>query len=331
MVDRAKAKSQLKELLHAVAEREVAVEAAAANLLSDAYEHVPPPVRRIFGVVEFDSPVVITLVFACTLIHAVAWLTSGASTKDWFSCHPFRWTQLFVFARGTSPPIVWWRLFSHVLGHSSWQHLSGNVSLILLVGPPCEKDYGGRMLVLILLWTASTTGLLHNALGPGNTILMGASGIAFALILLNSLLNVHDRKLPVTFLLTCALWLSSGASCQPRRGTARMVAATDLARCLAAVAAVAAAAAGAWWCVVRVPPVVCVCALAELGGFVSNLWAGKTGGDGVSHLAHLFGAVVGAACGFVLHHPEAKRGVLHALRTRMRFGKPTSALRQKLS
>ena len=32
-------------------------------------------------------------------------------------------------------------------------------------------------------------------------------------------------------------------------------------------------------------------------------------GDGVSHLAHLFGALVGACFGFLLHHPEAKKSI----------------------
>ena len=174
-------------------------------------EHVPPRVRKIFGVIELDSPIIIALCFVCTAVHLVTSVFYDDFTRSYFACHPFRWTQLFVsgHGHGTTPTMVWWRLVGHALGHGSWQHLSGNISLILLVGPPCEKDYGSRMLLKILFWTAAVTGVCHNAIGPGNALLMGASGVAFALILLNSLLNVHDGRLPATFLLTCAIWLSS--------------------------------------------------------------------------------------------------------------------------
>ena len=40
---------------------------------------------------------------------------------------------------------------------------------------------------------------------------------------------------------------------------------------------------------------------------MTNFLAGAEGGDGVSHLAHLFGALVGATFGFLLHHPDKKK------------------------
>lgn len=242
---------------------EAAVSKAVHELADEAVAHSPDSVKKYAGLFEFDSPVVITLVTVCTLIHAVTAFIWSDFTLHFFSCHPFPFTSLAM-----DPFRTWWRLLSHTLGHSSWQHLSGNASLILLVGPPCEKEYGSRTLLRILSWTAFTTGLCHNTLGPRNAVLMGASGIAFALILLNSLLNVHDRRIPVTFVLTCALWLSS-----------------------------------------------------ECGGFVMNFLAGAEGGDGVSHLAHLFGALVGATFGFLLHHPEKKKTWWEKLQRRAHFMK----------
>ena len=111
--------------------------------------------RKYVGIIEFDSPVIISLVAVCTIIHAVTFFVYEDFTLNFFSCHPFPYMSMAF-----EPLTTWWRLVSHTLGHGSWQHLSGNVSLILLVGPPCEKDYGSRMLLRILLWTAFTTGLV---------------------------------------------------------------------------------------------------------------------------------------------------------------------------
>ena len=55
------------------------------------------------------------------------------------------------------------RSLSLSLGHSSWQHLSGNVSLILLVGPPCEKARDAAFLFCFL--AADESGFAAHKLG----------------------------------------------------------------------------------------------------------------------------------------------------------------------
>ena len=54
----------------------------------------------------------------------------------------------------------------------------------------------------------------------------------------------------------------------------------------------------------------CARAAFQAAGFVGNR-IGQS--DGVSHLAHLFGAIVGAVWGFLLSHPEQKKGIWHKL------------------
>ena len=46
------------------------------------------------------------------------------------------------------------------------------------------------------------------ALGSAGSVQLGASGVVFALIILNSLLERKEDEVPLTFCLTGALWLS---------------------------------------------------------------------------------------------------------------------------
>ncbi|MEL6132320.1 MAG: rhomboid family intramembrane serine protease [Bacteroidota bacterium] len=102
-------------------------------------------------------------------------------------------------------PVWYFRLFSHVLGHGNWEHFFGNFALILLVGPILEEKYGSRDVLLMIVLTALTTGLLH-VLFFANAGLLGASGIAFMMILLASFTNAKGG-IPLTFILVVILYL----------------------------------------------------------------------------------------------------------------------------
>jgi GlpG protein len=52
------------------------------------------------------------------------------------------------------------------------------------------------------------TGVIHYILFPG-VMLMGASGVVFAFILLASFTNVKEREIPLTFLLVAVLYLGN--------------------------------------------------------------------------------------------------------------------------
>jgi membrane associated rhomboid family serine protease len=102
-------------------------------------------------------------------------------------------------------PLDYFRLFSHVLGHASWEHLFGNFSLILLLGPMIEEKYSSIKLLTMCLTTALITSLL-NIILFGNVIL-GASGIVFMMIVLSSVSNLKSKSIPLTFLLILVLFL----------------------------------------------------------------------------------------------------------------------------
>lgn len=102
-------------------------------------------------------------------------------------------------------PLQWLRLISHVLGHGSWDHLFGNLSFILLLGPILEEKYGSRPLLWMILVTAAITGLLNALLFSSS--LLGASGIVFMFILLSSITNIREGEIPLTFLLVVVIFL----------------------------------------------------------------------------------------------------------------------------
>ena len=104
-----------------------------------------------------------------------------------------------------SNPLDYVRLFTHVLGHGDWNHLLGNLSFILLLGPLLEERYGSPMLVLMISITALVTGVVNVCFFARPMV--GASGIAFMMILLSSFTAISKHQIPLTFLLVFVLYV----------------------------------------------------------------------------------------------------------------------------
>ena len=96
-------------------------------------------------------------------------------------------------------------MFTHIIGHADWNHLLGNFSLILLIGPLLEEKYGSKSMAFMITTTAVVTALLHTFFFTGG--LLGASGIVFMLILLGSFANIKQGHIPLTFILIVILYL----------------------------------------------------------------------------------------------------------------------------
>jgi membrane associated rhomboid family serine protease len=106
------------------------------------------------------------------------------------------WTDLFGY----------FRLIGHSLGHADWAHFSSNFILILLIGPMTEERYGSRQLLVMMLITALITGLISAVIQP-NVALLGASGIAFMMILLSSFASSQTGTIPVTLILAVIIYI----------------------------------------------------------------------------------------------------------------------------
>lgn len=153
---------------------------------------------------RYNAPVVLTFTLISTLVLILQEYTP-------LDVMQFFWVEPRVeFDR----PLWYFRLFSHVIGHGSpnpetgswegWEHLVGNFSFILLLGPILEEKYGSRDLLLMMFVTALLTGILQIVFF--SSILLGASGIVFMLILLSSITNSRGG-IPLTFVLVAALFL----------------------------------------------------------------------------------------------------------------------------
>lgn len=145
--------------------------------------------------IKYNAPVVLTFAIVCAVTLLVNYLTGGASNA------------LLFITRRSSPtdPLTYLRLFTHVLGHATWDHYAGNMMLFLLLGPMLEEKYGSRTLLFVLVTTALVTALTNTLVST--TGLLGASSLVFAFIILSSMTSFTAGELPLTLLLVALLYL----------------------------------------------------------------------------------------------------------------------------
>ena len=149
--------------------------------------------------IGYNSRFILDFSLLCTLIMILATFFGHWLVQNFFSVPPadhFSWSN----------PLNYIRLFSHSLGHSGWEHLSSNLTFILLLGPMLEEKYGSKKLLIMVVITAGITGLI-NALFF-STGLMGASGIVFMFIILSSFTNYKSKEIPLTFIIIACLFIT---------------------------------------------------------------------------------------------------------------------------
>lgn len=141
----------------------------------------------------FNAPITLTFALLATLVYfffthnsppEICVLRGQIDTSNW------KW---------------YFSLFGYTLGHGSTEHLIGNLSLILLLGPILEEKYGSKKLLIMLLLTAFLTAVVHILFFSHS--LIGASGIVFMMIVLVSLTNVKAGEIPITFVLIMILYV----------------------------------------------------------------------------------------------------------------------------
>lgn len=123
-------------------------------------------------------------------------------------------TNLLIFSVYRAPltdPLAYLRIFTHVIGHASFQHYFGNISILLLIGPMLEEKYGSVPLAVTMAITALTTGVLQVIFFPGE-MLLGASGIVFMMILMSSFANFRKGQIPLSLILVAMLYLGKEAA-----------------------------------------------------------------------------------------------------------------------
>ncbi|MBQ1388391.1 MAG: rhomboid family intramembrane serine protease [Clostridia bacterium] len=146
--------------------------------------------------ITFNAPVTLTFTGICLAALILNYITKGFTNDLLFS----------VYRSSMLNPFTYFRFIGHVFGHADFDHFIGNMMTLLIIAPLLEEKYGSANIILVILTTALSTGILSFILFP-NIQLLGASGVVFAFILLSSITDVHEGEIPMTFILVAVLYL----------------------------------------------------------------------------------------------------------------------------
>lgn len=146
--------------------------------------------------ITFNSPLILGFALAGFIAMVLGYITHGKSDELLF----------MTYRSSLKSPLTYLRFFTHVLGHSGWNHYISNMAYILLLGPVLEERYGMGRILAVMVVTALVTGLVNFIFFPG-LALCGASGIVFAFILLTSFTSFREGELPLTVILVAAIFL----------------------------------------------------------------------------------------------------------------------------
>lgn len=146
--------------------------------------------------ITYNAPAVLTFVLLCVLVQIISTVTGGASTRLLFT----------TYHSSLKNPLTYMRFFTHIFGHSGWEHLFGNAAYLLLLGPMLEEKYGSKVIIETMFITAAVTGIINYIFFP-NVALCGASGVVFAFIILASFTGFRGGEIPLTFILVAVIYI----------------------------------------------------------------------------------------------------------------------------
>ena len=152
--------------------------------------------------ISYNAPVTLTFSIATVIIFILEQFVFKGMVGFFFTAPGRIGSDMFF---SWENPLDYIRIISHVFGHMTWEHLLGNISYILILGPLLEERYGSKMLVLMMTTTAIVTGVLNACFIPRSMV--GASGIAFMMILLSSFTAISRHQIPLTFILVLVLFI----------------------------------------------------------------------------------------------------------------------------
>ena len=142
--------------------------------------------------ITYNAPVILTFTLAAVFVFLIT--SAVPHLRPWFVAYP-RFGDAHAYVG----------LLGHILAHESWAHLLGNFMLILLIGPILEERRGSATLLVMILVTALITGLAN--LVFSEHAIIGASGVAFMMVLLASMANVRSGEIPLTFIAVAVIYM----------------------------------------------------------------------------------------------------------------------------
>ena len=154
--------------------------------------------KKKHKLIQYNAPTTLNFALISFVVLVIGIATRGASTMKYFC----------VFRSPLTDAWTYPRFFTHVLGHSSFSHYAGNITLMLVLGPTLEERYGSNTMLRAIVITAFISGLLQWLLFPG-AALLGASGIVFMMIVMASLGGMRSGGIPLTLILVFVIYVGS--------------------------------------------------------------------------------------------------------------------------
>jgi len=146
--------------------------------------------EEIISKFDYNAPIILTYFFICLIILIIDKLCKGKFSATFFTTYK---------NDALLNPLTYFKLVTHSLGHTDWDHLYSNFIKILLIGPLIEEKYGSINLLIAMVLTSLIIGIVNRLLGKNG--ILGASGIAYMLIILSSFVNIENGKIPITLTL----------------------------------------------------------------------------------------------------------------------------------
>ena len=170
--------------------------------------------KKFFEKFDYNSPVVLTYALVCVVL-----LVINDMTKDWLNN-----TLLISWGHpNLLDPLTYLRGVLHIFGHADWNHLFGNMILMMLVGPIVEERYGSWNLCVMIGSNAVVTAVINGLFSDYGII--GASGVIFMMIILSAFTNMRRGKIPVSLCIVAAMYLGReiySGIISPNDGVSRM-------------------------------------------------------------------------------------------------------------
>ena len=151
--------------------------------------------------ISINSPFVLIFTGISLIVLLLGYLTNGITTELFFC----------TYKDSILNPLMYLRLFTHILGHADFEHWIGNMLYFLILGPilgpMLEEKYGTKNLTIMVLFCSFVNGIINNIVSPNGQY--GASGNDLMFILLSSITNKEEGKIPLTFILVAILYIGS--------------------------------------------------------------------------------------------------------------------------
>ena len=137
---------------------------------------------------SYNSTVTLSFFFICFVLLIM----------DYISMHKL--SDFLALHKGSIfNPMTYIRFVTNAFVSKDWNHFRSNFVYILLLGPMLEEKYGSINLLIMMLITSVVSSIAVYIFS--NKGALGASDITFMMIVLSSIVNIQDGRIPLTLVL----------------------------------------------------------------------------------------------------------------------------------